>query len=80
MQGREKVRSIADGANRPGQEAAPVQLQRDDSTLAHRVFAALVLGGYKMTVLVAARPCPSPCMMYVSSLSLVVPMQEVSRT
>lgn len=39
---------------------------------------------YKMTVLVAARPCASPCMRYVSRLSLVVPstgsVQDIGET
>lgn len=69
MQGRGKARSIADGANNPGQGAAPIQLQRDDSIPggSQGICCSCVSGSYKLTVLVAAQPCLFPCMMCVSS-------------
>lgn len=67
--------SIADGANNP----ALIQLQRDDSIsrwLTGYLYkcCSCVSGGYKMTLLVAAQPSLSPGMMYVSSLSPVIPI------
>lgn len=41
------------------------------------IWCSCVNGGCRMTLLVAAQPCLSPCMMYVSSLSPVLPTGSV---
>lgn len=72
----QKVRSIADGANHPGQAAAPIQLQRDDSLFRWFTGYLLLLSYWKLQddYVGCCWPWLSPCMTYVSSLSPIVPI------